>query len=372
MKDVVEKLLREKRARYLTKEYIIKKYNEDVYNKILKRTSYLPDSCNLQLRIYHILHGLYEPCKCLTCGKELYNNLHKFNIDVKEYLNVFCSNTCMRSYKFNFSGEPPKNIEFNKENITKYVKEKSIDKIKRNFFIMKEIQCYIYSIIGDDYKRMGDVEAIYFIKNNLSELPKCKITGEYLRYKGAGKYFKHSSLKASAKDKKTKDKRKRTSIELYGVENVSQNKRIKEKIMNTHFNRYNSHYCKSEEYKKRLKSGEIQRKALSDEKREIIKLQNYKRAWKTIQSFKDTIIPLFSFEDYEGCGYDKLYKWKCVQTGKEFEAWYNFGWVPKSPHIYTGSDTENIILKYLKRNNISFVKNYRKIIPPQEIDFYIP
>jgi len=264
-------------------------------------------------------------------------------------------------------------VKYNVDELIQYVKSiDSIDKLRRDIQLMEKIKHYIYTKVGEYYRNISSSEAIYFIKNDLTDIPKCPITNERLKYIEKGKYRKHSSYIAAGADKKTLLKRITTVKQKYGVDNVSKHDSVKNKIHETMKNRYNGElYVQTDEYRHRLKTGDIINKMSDEGKKSMIRSQ-YKRAWERIQSFSDIVKPLFSFDEYDGCGFDKQYKWLCVKTGKEFYGWYHQALIPKSPYLYDGSDIECFIKDYLENNFIPFQKNTKSIINPFELDFYLP
>ena len=51
---------------------------------------------------------------------------------------------------------------------------------------------------------------------------------------------------------------------------------------------------------------------LSEVKEKINRLK-FNNTYKSFERFKDKIVPLFSCEEFDGCGYyGKKYKWKCI------------------------------------------------------------
>lgn len=367
MKDEILKLLNKKPARYISKQYM----GNELYNWLLSRTYYLKNESTISERIYHVIHDIFELPVCPHCKTPIHE-FHTFNMDLHTFNNRFCSKECSAAYEYDMKTDHDNNIIYDKKDLITYVKENNIEKIKRNIRRMEEIKHYINDLIGDDHKRMKATEAIYFIKNDLKEYPKCPITKEPLFYIDKGRYRKHSSSKAAAQDKNTLEKRKQTVKEKYDVDNVSKSNVVLKKIQNTMHEKYKGkHYTQTEEYRNRLKTGDIKRIQTEEGNKRKIEA-NYKRAWERILSFSDVVKPLFSFEEYKGCGFDKQYKWLCVKTGKQFYGWYHQALVPKSPYIHDGTDIECDIRDYLKNNNIKFQKNTKSVIHPYEIDFYIP
>lgn len=360
-------LLEVKPPKYITRKFM----GESLYSDLLIRTDYLPEDSKISERLYHVIHEIRGMVECLTCGEDIYG-LRTFNLPVDEYLNRFCSRSCTASYEYDMTSEYKVVQDISDDILIDIIKKGNLNLLRRDAKLMDSVKYYLFRLIGDDYKRMTSSQALYFIRDDLSELPRCPITKDYLEYLDAGRYRKHSSQKASANNKETIKKRIETVRQKYGVDNVSQSDEIKERILQTNQEKYGvDNYTQTEEYKRRVKSGEIN-SSISEEGKERARVANYKRSWERILSFSDKVKPLFPFEDYRGCGFDKIYKWLCVETNKPFYGWYHQALVPKSPYIYDGSNIEVFIKDYLIKNDILFHQNTRSLINPYELDFYLP
>jgi len=211
-------------------------------------------------------------------------------------------------------------------------------------------------------------ERIYCIINDIKELPSC-YCGQSVKYMGKGIYREYCSSKCSANSYKTKNKKENTVLNKYGTKNVFENCEIKNKIKNTNIKKYGvDNYTKTEEYKKRIKSGDIKNNINYNVVSDKIKKVAYKR----FKRFESKVIPLFSEEEYNGCGFKNIYKWKCVKCDEEFNHWYNNGLVPSCPKCNNISNLEKIVKEFLDNNDIKFERNNRTLINPLELDFYLP
>ena len=76
----------------------------------------------------------------------------------------------------------------------------------------------------------------FYIKNNLTEIPKCLVCGSEIKKFGTGQIF--CSCNCSNKSKETKEKIKQTNLERYGVENPSQAKEIQDKRKQNNLSKY--------------------------------------------------------------------------------------------------------------------------------------
>ncbi len=170
---------------------------------------------------------------------------------------------------------------------------------------------------------------------------------------------------APASSKEVIDKMKETSLKRYGVDNYTKTDNYKQKYKQTCLEKYGVESVFQTE-KQRQKSAEIQ----------------LEKAWNTIQSWRDFIIPMFSKEEYLGAKDDIEYEWKCVKCGNVFKqriytTHFNkdFDCLPRCLNCYPfGCNTSQKELELL-----DFVHQYfpnagkdRKLISPLELDIVIP
>lgn len=178
-------------------------------------------------------------------------------------------------------------------------------------------------------------------------------------------------------------RRKKTVKQKYNVDNVSQLEDIREA-------RSENCYLASPENRKTLVGLDwpairekitltnLQRygsvtPAKSVRVKQKISTTKRKRFYSSFHLFKDVVVPLFPLDAYEG-GKKKPYKWKCVVCGEEFIDFIIDGKLPRCKTCYPKikSNLESIITSFLSENSINFVKNTRTVIPPFELDFYLP
>jgi len=129
------------------------------------------------------------------------------------------------------------------------------------------------------------------------------------------------------------EKRKKTCLKRYGCEHASQNKEIKEKTLISH--------------------------------------KNY--IYNSFKKFQDRIIPMFTIEEFTGCGYDKDYKWKCVKCGKVFQCNYADGRIPRCYTCYPKLHAleENKLFYFISSLGVTIDRN-RRNLKGKELDVYIP
>lgn len=171
-----------------------------------------------------------------------------------------------------------------------------------------------------------------------------------------------------------RDKMKRTNNEKYGM-NVSPNtlKRIQERSSNGDIG------VKSARFKKYLEDNNVtnvsQLPRIKEKKRQdqinhmIANIFDGGR-------LNNVVLPIFQREEYTGCDYNKMYKFKCCKCNNEFEDNLYSGNIPRClncyPHNRFSSSTETEILEFLHSYNIETKHHDRTILNGYEIDIYIP
>jgi hypothetical protein len=210
-------------------------------------------------------------------------------------------------------------IPVNASNLTK---KKKID-------IDKEI-----SLLGLDAKNLKLGAKIFILRNNLTFIPKCKnCNKELVYYTPSCSYRTYCSYKCSANSKDTQNKKRITNIKKYGTGNIL------------------------------------------TVKAEIAKKRVIEETYDSFIRFKDSVIPLFSKEEFIGKTARQIYKWHCIRCNNEFERKFvpSIQKWPKCPACDGEfTDIESVIQKFLLKNNINFKSHYRKILPNMELDFFIP
>ena len=86
------------------------------------------------------------------------------------------------------------------------------------------------------------------------------------------------------------------------------------------------------------------------------------------------VTPQFTEEEYQGCFRKNFYKWKCVECAEVFDSHVDYGTIPKCPVCYPNSrsEGERQVGEFLESLGVSFITNTSDIIPPLELDIYIP
>lgn len=188
-----------------------------------------------------------------------------------------------------------------------------------------------------------------------------------------------------------KEKRKKTNLEKFGAEYYLASTDSKEKRVKTSIEKYGEdHPMKCEMVKKNLRASikskygvdnvmeldDVRCKALSNGKYALYDM--------IVKRFSKYVIPLFTADEYVRVQNVKC-MWKCVKCGTEFEDHRhgtNSGYrrgnsFPLCPVCYPPvsgfSNEEHDVLNFIKRiYNGQIIENTRKVIPPLELDMWIP
>lgn len=258
--------------------------------------------------------------------------------------------------------------------------------------------------------------ALSFSVKHIYEPVKCKACGKVLRLDNAreGKEFccgkcatnssqvrektrktmqKRYGCDAPMQSQKSKQLQQQTMQERYGSKCTLSSDVLKEKVKNTVLDRYGvDHVSKSSEVRGRIKSTVLEKYGVehysqTDEFREKSSLLNRKKGYELLKRWKDYVVPLFSENEYEGMQgvhHGKVYRWKCVKCGNEFDfSSHNTGvhselgtCFPVCPHCHkkgTVSFEELQLLDFIKSiYNGEIIENAHNVISPYELDIYIP
>jgi hypothetical protein len=155
-----------------------------------------------------------------------------------------------------------------------------------------------------------------------------------------------------------REKAKNTMLERYGVEHASQNQLILEKQKNTMIERYGvPHPCDIPASKQMM----------LQTKRERFFEDIPKRT-------QGLVTPLFTLDDYAGV--DHQYQWSCNSCSENFFDTLDDGWIPRCPVCFpiTRSTGENELYEFIESivGKEKLIRNSRSIIPPKEIDIFVP
>ena len=185
--------------------------------------------------------------------------------------------------------------------------------------------------------------------------------------------YKNTNLKKRGVDNPRKDlsvikKGQITCLERYGFLSPNKCKEVRNKIDKTNLERYG--------YKNISQSPEVKQKVIESFRK------TFYNNLLTTDRLQDKVTPLFTLEEYKGSksknGSVKnyIYKWKCNECGSLFEDSVENGTVPRCfncyPKLSGSSKMEKEISSFCKIYYPNLIENSREIIPPLELDIYIP
>lgn len=147
------------------------------------------------------------------------------------------------------------------------------------------------------------------------------------------------------------EKRKKTWLAKYGVDNVSKVDAIKRKRVTTMAERsYNTMY-----------------KKLAFDKQTVGFAQ-------VISRVAHSVSPEFTREEYSGCFRKNHYEWKCTTCAHIFADHVDYGRVPRCVKCYpaTVSAAENEIKEYIQSLGMTITSNTKEVLKNLEYDIFIP
>ena len=340
--------------------------NNDILNDFcIRKTQQYPNIFTSATDVFwFIIKGLTFK-KCKNCNKDLNFKqiLHNFQ---------FCSRKCST------------NSESSKQKIKQtLIKRYGVDAAAKSPDVQAKMRSTMLKKYGVENASQAD-----FIKD--------KKRKTFLKHYGVENTFQSDILKKKIKE---------TNLIKYGVENAAQSDVIKEKIKKTNLNRYgNKCVLHSEEISKKVKETNLLRYGVEyaiqseivknkakdsilqlygvshqmhlDEIKEKVRNSRLDSTYeKFVDRLKDIAIPLFSKEEYDGCGYyDTLYDWKCVKCGTIFKD-HIYSHIPRCPNCYpiTGgsSKSEIELAEFCKKFYSDLIQRDRQLIKPYELDIVI-
>jgi hypothetical protein len=172
---------------------------------------------------------------------------------------------------------------------------------------------------------------------------------------------------------------KQTLLREYGVDNISKLPEIRDKACDTNFERYGVRYAsQSRVFQEKAKQTLIDKYGVEHPAHslEIInksKSQRLKDYYNNIPYRVDNrVTPLFAQHEY--IGVEKTYEWMCNTCNTKFLDNLDNGNIPSCPTCfpYVKSRGEQELYEFVQSLGIFAVRNSRSIIPPQEIDVFVP
>ena len=246
---------------------------------------------------------------------------------------------------------------------------------------------YIRANFPDHYKNImrcpGESfsEKLYQYINGVVE-HKCKVCGKPTRFKNIAKgYYDYCSYKCIRLSEECREKTKKTCLERYGVENVSQNEDIKQKKKDTckeHFG-VDSH-MKLDGYRYNLVNvltktyGPEYHDEISKHLKDTTEEQIHKK-YPEFVCYTEDRLWMIKCPHSDCC--DKCNEKTFVTKQQMYHDRLRWGSETCTKLLGIGKYTKNTSLEIFVKNildkyNIEYQTNVRTIIPPKELDIYIP
>ena len=189
------------------------------------------------------------------------------------------------------------------------------------------------------------------------------------------------------------EKGKKTKLEKYGDENFNN----REKMVHTNIEKYGMNVSpntlkktkerslsgeigfKSSKYKQYLSVNGVENVSQLTSVKDIKRKKNISRMIDDIfcgSRLNGIVVPMFTKEEYTGCEYNKMYKFKCCVCQSDFEDNLYSGNIPRCltchPHNRFNSSIEIEILEFLRSCNVETKQHDRTILDGNEIDIFLP
>ena len=215
------------------------------------------------------------------------------------------------------------------------------------------------------------------------EIPICRHENceNTVKWNGS-KYRKFCSTKCSNSSIEKQAKEKQTNLKRYGNTNPNLVKEIREKIKQTNFEKFGVEYAmQSEEIKEKIKQNNLKKYGVEStlqietliQKRKQTCIEKYGVENPSQRSYTDEQKEiLFNQDNFAEFIKDKT----SIQAMKKLNVDKTtiLSYIEKYDveYIQNKSYLEQEMFEFLQEYGINFIQNTRKIIPPYELDFYLP
>ena len=265
-----------------------------------------------------------------------------------------------------------------------------------------------FEFLNKKYPELKNIsEKLYWYTWNLTKHPKCPVCDKPVKFinfssgyqKYCSKKCSNSSLDKQNKTKQTclkkygvenprqsqliKNKATQTYLKKYGVENPSQNNKIKEKIKQSNINKYGVEYIgQVDVIKDKIKQTCLEKYGVSAgcllDKAVINREKTRKK--KQIQKYNEIIDIKNEFYICK-CPHPECNRCKEKQYAIEYYHFFDrkrdktepcTKLLPVGEDRSKNTSIEIFIKNILDKYNINYETNVRNVIPPKELDIYIP
>jgi len=298
---------------------------------------------NISLKEYYdMFMKKEEDCICKECGSPT------TFIDLRQGYRKYCHNPCPTNKELGKVWKDSIKKIHGVDNVSKlkYIKEKKKETFQKNYgsdniFATEEFKRKNKKELKEKYG-VEYASQVDFVKKKRQQTFNEKFNGHPM------------------KCEEIKEKVKNVFIEKYGVDNPLKCEEVKNKMKNTCLDKYGvDHVSKCKEIKNKAKETNINKFI----KNKLYTILNYLEL-ELIGTYKSA---------------HNRYTWKCLECNREFQQTWNAiqqGCLcPKCSYkVKNKSKLENELYRFINDLllNEEIVKNSRSIIPPQELDIFIP
>ena len=366
---------------------------DDLGKDIVLKTQHLPATSTWSERIWGILNDIVSIPTCPICGKTI-----KFNKGYGRFCSISCSwkdplvrearinnfkKSCMEKYGVDnpFKAKQVRE-KIEATNISKYGVENPFmnEGIKTK---IKETNIIKYGVenpfMNEDIK--AKIKETNLKKYNVDNPQKSELIKVKTKKTLLDRYGVEYAMQSEAVKNKSKD----TCMLHYGVEYSLQSHEVIGKIKNTLLNKYGVDNVSlvNEVVDKRKNTclklygvtSTMQLQDVKDKSRHTAFVKSFSNLFSS-EKFKNVVKPLFSINEYKGVK-DTKYPFECLKCNTGFYDTLDNGKVPRCPICFpvnaTISSYENELVKWLESIGVTnLIRNTRDIIPPMELDIYLP
>lgn len=317
------------------------------FNLIVDSTSFLPKDSSVSMRLWHIANSYYKIPKCKMC-----NNNAPWSKKDKGYYRVYCSSKCAHTDI----------VVLNKTKKTNLERYGSITPMQNP------------KIREDIIKKWGENLGV----KNPSQ-------SEVIKEKKKQTLIKNWGVEYPLQNKEIKEKCENTCLEKYGEKNIFASTYGKQKIAGTILKKYNVEYCgQSKEVQEKRKETNLKKHGAehvwcsgTDTRQKQQKTMLEKYGTTSISSLSDEILEKLNDKQWLIEQHHTLKK-TLEKIADEISVSGSTicNYLKKYDiEIKTRSSSmaEREIIEFMKSlTSSTIISNSRKIIPPYELDIYIP
>jgi very-short-patch-repair endonuclease len=331
-----------------------KSISEHVKNSIIHNTAFLDYDAPVNVRVSYVLAGITQQKQCLTCGLNL-----KFLCGYNQSPS-FCSSKCAA----NSNRTKQKRVDtvksiYGVSNVSQShtVKEKMIDTFLKTYGVNNPSKSSVVKEKISKKSKAHTAERIEKTKQTVKSKYKVDHTSqlESVKKKKEQTFIKNYGSSHYFKTKEFKQKMQSHYLNKYGVDNPFKADTVKEKIQKTKNTRHGSHTFNNRPLANLTMlerfGDHCSRKNWSEETKNLIESPGQLKEF-----IKDKTI--YHAADILSIAPTTLY---------QYLKKYHIDNFLSRPNQY-----EDLVKSWLEELDIDFVQNDRTIIPPFEIDFYIP